>query len=422
MINKDRTTKPPPLSGTTQSVPGGRVPNVQGSAPSVANNAPVSQVPQVSTIGSPINFNAESYLYDVGLQNVFQDYQKSIATLNQQEQQSLQDAYYIREMSKKYLGEYASNVGIGDVSGNLLDIYGQYQQAVSGIRSDTNMAELGLQQQYDARKRELETGKIITDAQGGQQIAAWTSINSPNTIDIVSGNPMENPNYNPNFRIDDYNRPEDWIEGISQVYVDAQGNQRYTGKPIDEEGGAFAGFSSIDVTEDYRRVNPNRTAISGETHIFNGETFILKEGAWYRLQNFGSGGSPAAIIASMQTQQERWNADNLIVTSGSSNSDIRKANIGLYQDDKNTNLYVVNLENGADKNSKPLAYQVNTSKATSFDSSAPSEGRQAEIVARFKEIHADGENIKNTSIVEYRGRLYFYKDGKIFEMERRTYE
>ena len=36
-------------------------------------------------------------------------------------------------MSKKYLGEYASNVGIGDVSGNLIDIYANYAENLSYI-------------------------------------------------------------------------------------------------------------------------------------------------------------------------------------------------------------------------------------------------------------------------------------------------
>jgi hypothetical protein len=100
------------------------------------------------------NFEMRRYLYESGLQNVFNDYQANIETLSSQEQQQLQDAYYIREMSKKYLGEYASNMGIGDVSGNLLDIYSNYQQNVGEIRQNYDMLELGLQREYQTAQQQ----------------------------------------------------------------------------------------------------------------------------------------------------------------------------------------------------------------------------------------------------------------------------
>ena len=373
-----------------------------------------------STLGVT-DFNANTYLYDTGLQNIFQDYQKSIATLGQQEQQSLQDAYYIREMSKKYLGQYASNLGIGDVSGNLLDIYGQYQQAVAGIRGQTNMAELGLQQQYDAQRRELEMGRTLSEAEGAQPgVAAWVGVNSPQTTDIRTGQPMDNPNYNPDFNIDYYNRPSDWVEGISEVFVDGGGNYAYIGQDVEEEGFGGGVFHE-DISRDWQTSNEGQVLVAGMTHIFKGETFILKEGRWFRLRNFSGTGSPQAITLMMQNQQEKWSADNLIVTSSSNNAQIKKANIGFYQDDQNTNMYIVNLENGADKSNKPLSYQIDVSKSSSlFEVSSATQGRQSEILARFREIHADGQNIKNLSIVEYKGKLYFHKDGKIWEMSRRT--
>lgn len=95
------------------------------------------------------------YLYDSGLQNVFNDYQQNIATLNQQEQKQLQDAYYIREMSRKYLGEYASNLGISDVSGNLIDIYSQYQQNIGEITQQSDMLALNLQQQFQQQQEQI---------------------------------------------------------------------------------------------------------------------------------------------------------------------------------------------------------------------------------------------------------------------------
>lgn len=100
-------------------------------------------------------YEANKYLYEVGLQNVFNDYQKNVATLTQQEQQQLQNAYTIREMSKKYLGEYASNLGVGDVSGNLLDIYSQYQQQTSEISKHYDELELNLDKEYQKQHQEI---------------------------------------------------------------------------------------------------------------------------------------------------------------------------------------------------------------------------------------------------------------------------
>lgn len=100
------------------------------------------------------------YLYDSKLENIFKDYQENIATLTASEQQNLEDAYYIREMSKKYLGEYASNVGIGDVSGNLLDIYGNYQKNKADITANYDMLELNLTKEYRAEKTAIFNEKM----------------------------------------------------------------------------------------------------------------------------------------------------------------------------------------------------------------------------------------------------------------------
>lgn len=101
-----------------------------------------------------------NYLYDSDLQNIFKDYQENIATLNASEQQNLEDAYYIREMSKKYLGEYASNVGIGDVSGNLLDIYANYQKNKADIKANYDVLEMNLTQEYRAEKTAMFNEKM----------------------------------------------------------------------------------------------------------------------------------------------------------------------------------------------------------------------------------------------------------------------
>ena len=103
------------------------------------------------------------YLYESGLQNIFEDYQKSMSAISRQEQQSLQDAYFIREMSKKYLGEYASNVGLGDVSDSLLDIYGQYQQNLGAIRQSYDALRLNLTQEYNKAREETMRNLLLTN-------------------------------------------------------------------------------------------------------------------------------------------------------------------------------------------------------------------------------------------------------------------
>jgi hypothetical protein len=109
------------------------------------------------------NLEITKYLFESGLQNIFNTYQQNVATLSQNKKTELQDAYYIREMSKKYLGEYASNVGIGDVSGNLLDIYGQYQSNITDIQKNYGELELGLQQDYQKQRTDILNDILLTD-------------------------------------------------------------------------------------------------------------------------------------------------------------------------------------------------------------------------------------------------------------------
>jgi hypothetical protein len=129
----------------------------------VVNNPNQPMLPENASMGE-----ATRFLYDTRLQNVFNDYQQSVASLQQSEQNQLQDAYYVRELSKKYLGEYASNVGIGDVSGNLLDIYGSYQKNVTSIQQQSEQMKLGLQQTFDEKSRAAFEGAIESQLQAEQ--------------------------------------------------------------------------------------------------------------------------------------------------------------------------------------------------------------------------------------------------------------
>lgn len=104
----------------------------------------------------------QKYLYETGLQNIFNDYNKQIANLDASKQKEIEDAYYVRELSKKYLGEYASNAGIGDVSGQLLDIYGNYQSNINEINANFNELQTGLESSYNEKKNEYELGLLQT--------------------------------------------------------------------------------------------------------------------------------------------------------------------------------------------------------------------------------------------------------------------
>jgi len=105
------------------------------------------------------------HLYETRLQNIFDDYQKSLNVLESQERSALQDAYYIRELSKKYLGEYASNVGIGDVSGSLLDIYSNYQRNIADIKSQTSAEKLNLMREYQQTRLGMLENILYTQFQ-----------------------------------------------------------------------------------------------------------------------------------------------------------------------------------------------------------------------------------------------------------------
>ena len=122
-----------------------------------------------STVGNSQTTNPwgdleiSKHLYQTGLQNVFNDYQKNVANLDSAKQQSLQDAYHIKKMSKKYLGEYASNVGMGDVSGHLLDIYGNYQQNLQSIQENFGELQLNLEKEYQRERMDIMSNLLYTE-------------------------------------------------------------------------------------------------------------------------------------------------------------------------------------------------------------------------------------------------------------------
>lgn len=126
-------------------------------------NEPQSIAEQIATSANP-DLEFQKYLYQLGLENIFSQYQKNIANLDSARQKDIQDAYFIREMSKKYLGEYASNVGIGDVSGNLIDIYGNYAENLAAINANYSALETGY------KNKMLEESQAISQKLLGTEI------------------------------------------------------------------------------------------------------------------------------------------------------------------------------------------------------------------------------------------------------------
>jgi len=66
-------------------------------------------------------------------------------------------------MSKKYLGEYASNVGIGDVSGNLIDIYANYAENLSYIGQNYEQLKTGYESKMLEKEKDLSQKLLQTE-------------------------------------------------------------------------------------------------------------------------------------------------------------------------------------------------------------------------------------------------------------------
>jgi hypothetical protein len=378
--------------------------------------------------------NPKTFLYDVGLQNIYQDYQKSVATLNQQQQQSLQDAYYIREMSKKYLGEYASNTGIGDVSGNLLDIYGSYQQNVAGVRSDFGAKEMGLQQQYEATRRELETGKMLAEqTAAGTAPLGFTDLTSPQLFD-TSGNLVENPNYIPGLDFS-YFGVKDFDSTKQGIYVNDAGVEYIsTTKTSDEEADdeTFPNSPSFSELTAYYKEQPNtlnQTPVEGNIITYdNGANYVLRGGAWYRLEQTTTG--VFSTINDWRRKESTWNQ----TTVGDGSATIKDRIIT--DEDATKPKVFFNTGTGRYTNLN----STGSSTTADFDINSTNDEQKA-IVAEFVKVHGlqlpsqvsatqqagysgasptlSSVNMKD-SVVEYNGKLYYMnKKGQVWLLRKR---
>jgi len=410
------------------------------------NNQPLKQNQTTTETTSPtvisstgVASNPATFLYDVGLQNVYQDYQKGMQTLNTQEQQSLQDAYYIREMSKKYLGEYASNVGMGDVSGNLLDIFGQYQQSVQQTREQFNEKEMTLQQTYDTARRQLETGRMaaeLTPAKDGVDIVDYSNRFLPN------GQP--NPDYIENFNAQDYYFGDPEVGENSRVIN--MGGVEYVSinLPAGEEG-EDSNFtaSSEDLNEWYAKEfkNPEspyyqKAAGAGAVVFYEGnQTYYRKgeDGQWYRLKT-GSG------VTESKNLEQRNNL--FYLPSGQTKTTINLGGVQFnievpnYPGRSDVNINDVKVTSGQSEYFIPTTTEngvLGIQQGTYFlpNNTQALTPEQQKILDLFHQSHnmsrtqkgKDQKNIadlRKNSFVAYGGKVYMFIDGKIVQMQRRA--
>lgn len=176
------------------------------------------------------------HLYESGLQNIFSDYQRNIQTLQQEQTQQLQQAYVVREMSKKYLGEYASNIGIGDVSGSLIDIYSQYASNISDIDQNFAALEMNLTREYTTQRMNTFEQLLRTEYQlevaqlddVATQVSQYVFTEFDN--DVLGGlNYLESQQENMNARQYEAVRDSYYRSNVQSVMENINSDQPYYG-------------------------------------------------------------------------------------------------------------------------------------------------------------------------------------------------
>lgn len=178
-------------------------------------NEPQSIAEQIASSANP-ELEFQKYLYQVGLENIFSQYQKNIANLDSARQKDIQDAYFIREMSKKYLGEYASNTGIGDVSGNLIDIYGNYAENLAAI----NANYAALEAAYENKM--LEESQTISQQLLGTEIKLKISGYEQTVIEAqgVISRGIQTGDYGGYDNVEDYINSLDLPEATKEDFIE----------------------------------------------------------------------------------------------------------------------------------------------------------------------------------------------------------
>ena len=232
-----------------------------GSTPSKKNDSTAPVVEGTPTSGEK-DYNSYQYLYETGLQNVFDDYQRNIAILNEQEQEAIAEAYYIREMSKKYLGEYASNAGVGDVSGNLIDIYAAYQSNIGAINKEYDMAELALDKTYQEEKfsllQEQQKQALIDGVAENGELAQTIAYN----ISIGETGGLNNFEYLKSYesQLDTATYQQMYTQLYSNLLVEISTafESRYYGYKTDENGNSVLITDKNEYLEQYKDILSER--------------------------------------------------------------------------------------------------------------------------------------------------------------------
>lgn len=178
-------------------------------------NEPQSIAEQIASSANP-ELEFQKYLYQVGLENIFSQYQKNIANLDSARQKDIQDAYFIREMSKKYLGEYASNTGIGDVSGNLIDIYGNYAENLAAINANYSALEAAYENKM------LEESQTISQKLLGTEIQLKISGYESTVIEAqgVISRGIQTGDYGGYDNVEDYINSLDLPEDTKEDFIE----------------------------------------------------------------------------------------------------------------------------------------------------------------------------------------------------------
>jgi hypothetical protein len=306
------------------------------------------------------------YLYDSGLQNVFNDYQQNIATLNQQEQQQLQNAYTIREMSKKYLGEYASNMGIGDVSGNLLDIYSQYQQNVGDIMAQSDQLALGLQQTF-----QQQSEQAFQQALQNQQIQL--DENAQTVLFNISRGDLGG---------------QDWSTYLQSALDSGEINETqyqqlfttvYSSKMEELETNFSRGFFGF------------KTDTNGERVPMNAQEYLEQNKSWLTPEDY----QRLSDMAGYSAQQQGFGFERVQDTS------TLNVNLQLFLP-SNTPIFTVNADG------QTFYYaRMNVSVDEDNVSNAVS---TSDLMSAFKEENPGEPLLSGQTIYEYNGTFYVYED------------
>lgn len=253
----------------------------------------------------------QKYLYETGIQNAFNEYQKNIANLSDEKQKEIENAYVLREASKKYLGEYASNIGLGDVSGQLLNIYGEYQKNINDINQYYNQLQMGFDSAFSSKKDEytmsfasaqyesalegkiaeiqhniitgnLPEGMSVKDYLTSErktigETAYWQEMTNQNLLEKSKA--INSALYN----LDSYETQEDWDAYVDSLVTKGSINSKEAdqlkGSYLLEMSTRFSEVPNIFNGNDITFYNPNNTNIKegGKVYVSANKEVVLAE-------------------------------------------------------------------------------------------------------------------------------------------------